>query len=118
MSRTDGDGAAGYTVDTGELHGLVRRLHNIGTDYLARGCFAEPARVAADTALSTDALGSLPGAAELSDRHRRASARMVDLLTGIRAELAATRVELGRTADRFTDAEAEVGTLLRTVAPR
>ncbi|WP_406281368.1 hypothetical protein [Embleya sp. NBC_00896] len=118
MSRTDGDPTTGYAVDTGELHGLVRRLHNIRADYLARGCFAEPARVAADTALGPDALGALPGAAELTDRHRRAAARMVDLLTEIRAELEATRSELGRAADRFTDTETDVGTVLRAAAPR
>ncbi|MYS85913.1 hypothetical protein [Embleya scabrispora] len=118
MSRTDGAGTTGYAVDTGELHGLVRRLHNIGADYLARGCFAEPARVAAYTALGTDALGALPGAAELTERHRLAAARMVELLAQIRAELATTHTELGRTADRFTSTETEVGTLLRTAASR
>ncbi|MGW9205380.1 hypothetical protein ACWGR4_00130 [Embleya sp. NPDC055664] len=118
MSRTDGGGASGYAVDTAELHGLVRRLHNIGADYLAPGCAAEPGRVTDHTALDTEALGRFPGAAELADRHRRAAARMVDLLTEIRAELATTRVELGRTADRFADTETEVGTLLRAVAAR
>ncbi|MGC0420289.1 hypothetical protein [Embleya sp. AB8] len=118
MSRTDDRGATGYAVDIGELHGLVHRLHNIGADYLAPGCFAEPARVAADTALAPDALGSLPGGAELTDRHRRAAARMVELLAEVRAELAGTRAELGRTAQRFTDTETEVGTLLRAVGTR
>jgi hypothetical protein len=117
MSHTD-DPPTGYAYDTGELHGLVRRLHNIRADYLAPGCFAEPARVAADTALGTDAFGVLPGAQELTDRHRRAATRMVTLLAQVRTELDTTRADLTHVVDRFTGTEADIGTLLRTAATR
>ncbi|MYW02950.1 hypothetical protein [Streptomyces sp. SID3343] len=117
MSYTD-EPTTGYAYDTGELHGLVRRLYNIRADYLAPGCFAEPSRVAADTALGTDAFGVLPGAAELTDRHRRAAARMVTLLAQVRAELETTRADLTHAVDRFTGTEADVSTLMRTAAAR
>jgi hypothetical protein len=117
MARTDKP-AAGYAYDTGELHGLVRRLHNIRTDYLAPGCFAEPSRVAADTVLGSDAFGAFPGAAELTDRHRRAAARMVTLLTQVRTELETTRADLTRAVNRFAGTETDIGTLLRTAAAR
>jgi len=114
MTRIHGDPTAGFTLDLGELHGLVRRVHNIRTDFLSRGCFAEPARFGADTALDPQALGDLPGARELTGGHRRAAARMVDLLTEIRSELEATALELRRAVDRYTDTEADLGTALRT----
>jgi len=114
MSRIDGDPTAGFTLDLGELHGLIRRVHNIRTDFLSQGCFAEPARFGADTTLDPQSLGDLPGARELTSGHRRAAARMVDLLTEFGSELDATATELRRAADRYADTEADLGAALRT----
>lgn len=114
MSRIDSDPTAGFTLDLGELHGLIRRVHNIRADYLSQGCFAEPARFEADTALDPQALGGLPGARELDDGHRRVAARMMDLLTEIRVELDATATGLRRAKDRYEDTEADLGSALRT----